>query len=109
MACLPIFRKKNLLTDELLPKAKPIATLFPKDTKTDSIRFLVRDPSTVTSIILHSTEKRKATDYLRLSLENQFMIHVLIDKSGEIYAAPDFLKKIFTASPGIDEVSIHIA
>jgi N-acetyl-anhydromuramyl-L-alanine amidase AmpD len=37
------------------------------------------------------------------------MVHSLVDKSGVIYADPEFLGKTFLASPGIDEVSIHIA
>lgn len=108
-ACFPIFRKKNLLTDVLLPEAKPLSFLFPQNVKLENIPFQPRDPSNVTSIILHSTEKRKAADYIRLSIENKFMIHILVDKFGVVYSDPEFLKKTFLASPGLDDVSIHVA
>lgn len=108
-SCFPNFRKKNLLIDILLPEAKPILELVPQNAKLDSIPSFPRDPATVSAIILHSSEKRNLKDYIRLSLENQFMIHVVIDKNGIVYADPDFLKKSFLASPGIDKESIHIA
>ncbi len=68
-----------------------------------------RDPYQVTSLIIHSTEKRKLNEYLQLSIENQFMVHILIDKSGIIYSDPDFLKNSYLASPGMDQESIHVA
>ncbi|WP_246047015.1 peptidoglycan recognition protein family protein [Leptospira ognonensis] len=108
-SCFPFFRKKNLLVDILLPDAKPIQQLLSPNSKLESATSQPRDPTTVSAIILHSSEKRKLTDYIRLSMENQFMIHIGIDKNGIVYADPDFLKKSFLASPGIDKESIHIA
>lgn len=68
-----------------------------------------RNPFAIQSIILHNSGKRKLEEYLKLSVENQFLVHFFIDSQGKIFGDPQFLTSNFTAAPGIDEESIHIA
>lgn len=68
-----------------------------------------RKPEAISAIILHNSGKLKWTDYVKRSLENEFMIHFFVDAKGEIYGDPKFLTTVWIASPGIDEESIHIA
>jgi N-acetylmuramoyl-L-alanine amidase len=109
LECFSNFRKKNLEAESLLLEALSMRNLSVAGIKWEAVRFSERIPTTVTALVLHSTEKRKPAEYLKLSLENQFMIHILVDKSGTVYAEPGFMKKTFLASPGLDEVAIHIA
>lgn len=107
--CLSSFNKRNLLTEEFLPSAIPMENLDSQLKSMNLIPAGIRDPRTVSAIILHSTEKKKLAEYLKLSYQNQFMIHILIDATGKIFTYQDFLKKTFVASPGIDELSVHVA
>nr|WP_244310129.1 peptidoglycan recognition family protein [Leptospira mtsangambouensis] len=68
----------------------------------------VRDPKSITAIVLHNSGKRKLPELLRLSVENQFMFHIYVDSDGNIYGDPNFLNHEWSAAPGIDLESIHL-
>ncbi|MCZ8154896.1 MAG: N-acetylmuramoyl-L-alanine amidase [Leptospira sp.] len=96
------------MRDNLLPDSLPIqsvSSIIPWD----QIQFQIRDPRTISAIVLHSSEKKKASDYILNSVKNDFMVHVFVDKTGRVFAETGFLKKTFLAAPGMDESSIHIA
>lgn len=67
-----------------------------------------RDPKSISAIILHNSGKRKLPDFLKLSVDNQFMFHVYVDSEGIIFGDPNFLNHEWSAAPGIDLESIHI-
>ncbi|GBF51392.1 lipoprotein [Leptospira ryugenii] len=88
---------------------KPIPTLLsPKDLNSWK-PIAKREEQQISAIILHSTDKKPSTEYLKLSLENGFFIHFLIDKKGEVYWDPSAFQNVYAASPGMDVVSLHIA
>lgn len=68
----------------------------------------VRDPKSISAIVLHNSGKRKLPELLRLSVENQFMFHIYVDSDGNIYGDPNFLNHEWSAAPGIDLESIHL-
>ncbi|TGL22724.1 N-acetylmuramoyl-L-alanine amidase [Leptospira bourretii] len=68
----------------------------------------VRDPKSITAIVLHNSGKRKLPELLRLSVENQFMFHIYVDSDGNIYGDPNFLNHEWSTAPGIDLESIHL-
>jgi len=109
LECLPNFRKKDLQNDVILPEAKPFQSSNLTGINWQQIPFTARNPETVTAIILHATDKKSANEYLKLSSQNQFMIHIFVDKTGEVYADSNFLKKTLLAAPGIDEVAVHLS
>ncbi|MDF3822869.1 peptidoglycan recognition family protein [Leptospira sp. 96542] len=74
-----------------------------------TIQFKSRNASSVTAIVLHTTGKKKLEDYLKSSIQNQFMVHFYVDTMGNVFGDPDFLKKEYVAAPGIDTESIHIS
>ncbi|TGN10920.1 N-acetylmuramoyl-L-alanine amidase [Leptospira ilyithenensis] len=104
-----VFRNKRSIPQSFQRDLLPFSTILPKEKVLEKIEFTPRTPNDVTALVLHSTDRRNPSDYLRLSIENGFMIHLLVDKSGKVYAEPLFLTKIFIAAPGIDRESIHIA
>ncbi|TGN19897.1 peptidoglycan recognition protein family protein [Leptospira idonii] len=103
------FRIRKPLGELALPNVVPITNIQTKGLTWESVDFSSRQPKEVSAIVLHSTDKKAPAEYLKLSAENGFMIHILVDKSGTVYADPKFLFKEFQAAPGIDKESIHIA
>lgn len=68
----------------------------------------IRDPKSISAIVIHNSGKRKLPELLKLSVENQFMFHIYVDSEGNIYGDPNFLNHEWSAAPGIDLESIHL-
>ncbi|UPY79159.1 peptidoglycan recognition protein family protein [Leptospira weilii] len=68
-----------------------------------------RWPFQVKSILLHHTSGLKAEEYLDRSKSSGWMVHFIVLENGSVYGVEEPSKIIYRASPGMDEITIHVS
>lgn len=67
-----------------------------------------RNKNDVTAIVLHESGKYSKRRYVRKCLQENWLVHFIVDKQGNIYGTSLPFEKIFRASPALDDVAIHV-
>ncbi|XDD49578.1 N-acetylmuramoyl-L-alanine amidase [Leptospira sp. WS92.C1] len=68
-----------------------------------------RLPFRVKSILLHHTAGLKAEEYLEKSKLSGWMVHFIVLENGAVYGVEEPSKILYKASPGMDDISIHVS
>ncbi|MCB1175999.1 MAG: hypothetical protein KDK36_00335, partial [Leptospiraceae bacterium] len=111
---LILFNCNSIAHKEILEKYKnliidttPFQNLLENENSKISHLKLNRE-SEVKSIILHSTGKLSAKEHLNLSLQNDFLYHILISKEGKLFGEKNPAIYHYKLIPSMDASSIHI-
>lgn len=67
-----------------------------------------RDKEKVTAIVIHETREYGQHKYIRKLLKNDYMVHFLVDKKGNIHGTLFPFYVALRANPAVDAVAIHI-
>lgn len=99
--------KNNFWDSQNLNKPQPYSQIISQ--KYYGPEPKLRKEKDVSAILIHSTKGLSLKEFLDLSWKNQWNLHFLIDKKGNLYGDPYAPIHIYPTSPGIDAVAIHIA
>ncbi|MDX1958002.1 MAG: N-acetylmuramoyl-L-alanine amidase [Leptospiraceae bacterium] len=63
----------------------------------------------IQSVVFHITRRLSAKEYIQKSIENSFLVHLVIDKTGTIYGVNNPAIVVYKVSPKMDDSSIHLS